>query len=149
MTIETHYSLNQLATVLSALDGQRRNPNTKRNALAAIGRSAKPLELTAEEVLAAADGLLDGRVSAADFLKSLRDEPFEAPAEPQNATQTTEPTEAISMAGPSMQSPKTRPNTTQALMIELLRRPEGATVEQIAGETGWQHHYADARIMPR
>jgi hypothetical protein len=34
-------------------------------------------------------------------------------------------------------------------MIELLRRPEGATVEQIAGATGWQHHYADARIMPR
>ena len=25
-------------------------------------------------------------------------------------------------------------------MIELLQRPEGATVEQIAGATGWQHH---------
>ena len=25
-------------------------------------------------------------------------------------------------------------------MIELLRRPEGATVEQIAAATGWQHH---------
>jgi hypothetical protein len=25
-------------------------------------------------------------------------------------------------------------------MIELLRRPEGATVEQIAEATGWQHH---------
>jgi hypothetical protein len=25
-------------------------------------------------------------------------------------------------------------------MIELLKRPEGATVEQIAGATGWQHH---------
>jgi Protein of unknown function (DUF3489) len=30
--------------------------------------------------------------------------------------------------------------TKQALMIELLRRPEGATVEQIAAATGWQHH---------
>jgi hypothetical protein len=25
-------------------------------------------------------------------------------------------------------------------MIELLKRPEGATVEQIAAAIGWQHH---------
>jgi hypothetical protein len=25
-------------------------------------------------------------------------------------------------------------------MIEMLRRPQGATVEQIAAATGWQHH---------
>ena len=25
-------------------------------------------------------------------------------------------------------------------MIEMLKRPEGATVEQIAQATGWQHH---------
>ena len=25
-------------------------------------------------------------------------------------------------------------------MIELLKRPEGAAVEQIAAATGWQHH---------
>ena len=25
-------------------------------------------------------------------------------------------------------------------MIELLKRPEGATVEQIADAAGWQHH---------
>jgi hypothetical protein len=33
-----------------------------------------------------------------------------------------------------------RAGTKQALMIELLKRPEGATVEQIAAATGWQHH---------
>jgi hypothetical protein len=33
-----------------------------------------------------------------------------------------------------------RPNTKQALMIEMLRRPEGATVEQIAEVTGWKNH---------
>ena len=33
-----------------------------------------------------------------------------------------------------------RAGTKQALMIELLKRPEGATVEQIAEATGWQHH---------
>ena len=30
--------------------------------------------------------------------------------------------------------------TKQALMIEMLKRPKGATVEQIAAATGWQHH---------
>jgi Protein of unknown function (DUF3489) len=33
-----------------------------------------------------------------------------------------------------------RSGTKQAQMIEMLRRPEGATVEQIAAATGWQHH---------
>jgi hypothetical protein len=33
-----------------------------------------------------------------------------------------------------------RAGTKQALMIALLKRPEGATVEQIAAAIGWQHH---------
>ena len=36
--------------------------------------------------------------------------------------------------------PTPRAGTKQALMIHLLKRPEGATVEQIAAATGWQHH---------
>jgi Protein of unknown function (DUF3489) len=36
--------------------------------------------------------------------------------------------------------PTPRAGTKQAHMIELLKRPEGATVEQIAAATGWQHH---------
>ena len=44
---------------------------------------------------------------------------------------------------------KTREGSKQALLIELLKRPEGATVDQIAEATGWQKHYADVRIMPR
>jgi predicted ArsR family transcriptional regulator len=38
------------------------------------------------------------------------------------------------------EKPAPRTGTKQALMIELLKRPEGATVEQIAAATGWQHH---------
>ncbi len=38
------------------------------------------------------------------------------------------------------EKPRLRAGTKQALMIELLKRPEGATVEQIAAATGWQHH---------
>jgi hypothetical protein len=33
-----------------------------------------------------------------------------------------------------------RAGTKQALMIEMLKRLEGATVEQIAAATGWRHH---------
>ena len=35
---------------------------------------------------------------------------------------------------------KTRTGTKLALMIEMLRRPEGATVDQIMDATGWQRH---------
>jgi Protein of unknown function (DUF3489) len=40
----------------------------------------------------------------------------------------------------SADKPTPRTGTKQAQMIEMLRRPEGATVEQIAAATGWQHH---------
>jgi Protein of unknown function (DUF3489) len=40
----------------------------------------------------------------------------------------------------SADKPALRAGTKQAGMIELLQRPEGATVEQIAAATGWQHH---------
>jgi Protein of unknown function (DUF3489) len=38
------------------------------------------------------------------------------------------------------EKPTPRAGTKQAHMIELLKRPEGATVEQIADATGWQKH---------
>ena len=38
--------------------------------------------------------------------------------------------------------------TKQQIMIDLLRRREGAGIEEITAATGWQSHYADARIMP-
>jgi DNA-binding MarR family transcriptional regulator len=47
-------------------------------------------------------------------------------------------------ARPAKAAPTERPapraGTKQALMIDLLKRPEGATVEQPAAATGWQHH---------
>jgi Protein of unknown function (DUF3489) len=50
-------------------------------------------------------------------------------------TKTAMPTKAA-----PAEKPAPRAGTKQALMIELLRRPEGATVAQIAVATGWQHH---------
>ena len=67
MTIDYPFSLAQLAQILSALENERRNPNTKRNAIKAIERNAAQIGLTAEDVFDAADGLLSGRLSAAEF----------------------------------------------------------------------------------
>jgi hypothetical protein len=44
-----------------------------------------------------------------------------------------------SKAAPA-EKPTPRTGTKQALTIEMLKRPEGATVEQIAAATGWQRH---------
>jgi Protein of unknown function (DUF3489) len=38
------------------------------------------------------------------------------------------------------EKPTPRSGTKQAQMIEMLKRPQGATVEQIAAATGWQKH---------
>jgi Protein of unknown function (DUF3489) len=35
---------------------------------------------------------------------------------------------------------RTRDNTKQATVIAMLRRPEGATIQQIVAVTGWQAH---------
>ena len=41
----------------------------------------------------------------------------------------------------TLESPKRGPgNSKQALVIEMLKRPEGATIAQISEATGWQHH---------
>jgi hypothetical protein len=56
----------------------------------------------------------------------LKSRPKAKAAEPGKAASTDKPTP--------------RAGTKQAQMIELLRRPEGATVAQIAAATGWQHH---------
>ena len=137
MTTETTYSLAQLAQILSALDNERRNPNTKRNAIKAIERAAAQIGLTAADVFDAADGLLSGRLDAAAFRATLT---ADAPAGMAEAA--TEPGEAYIMpnAGPLAETPKARYGTKQATLIEMLSRPEGATVEQLAAATGWQNH---------
>ena len=70
----TDFTGTQLATILSALDGQTRNPASKPAALAAIRRHADELGCTVEDILEAAAGLLDGRMSADDFRAALRDD---------------------------------------------------------------------------
>jgi hypothetical protein len=185
MTSTTDFSKKQLATILSVLDDAPRSPANKGEALRAIGRSAARFGLSTDDVLAGAPGLLDGRLSPAEFRAELQDQGG-APAPATEAPQTTpeaqegdptgqespaptEPAQAATApaagkgnakpkAGPAKAAkpvkvkapkpakavpadkPTPRAGTKQALMIEMLQRPEGATVEQIAAATGWQHH---------
>ena len=175
MTTATDLSKKQLATILSALDDAPRNPANRGEALRAVGRSAQRFGLSADDVLAAAAGLLDGRLSPADFRVELHDQggaPVPATDAPQGAPEAQDaapaPQEPQAPAAPaqaakapaaakrkakakaakpakpakvaSSEKPTPRTGTKQGQMIELLRRPEGATVEQIAAATGWQHH---------
>jgi len=48
----------------------------------------------------------------------------------------------------SLAKPSAREGTKQAVLIELLKRPEGATLPQMTEATGWQVHYADVLVMP-
>jgi DNA-binding transcriptional MocR family regulator len=41
---------------------------------------------------------------------------------------------------PKADKPTTRPGTKQARMIELMRRPQGASIKEIVAETGWLPH---------
>jgi hypothetical protein len=145
----TTLSKAQLNQILSAFDNQPRNPNTKDAALKAIGRHGERLGLSLDDILAAAAGLLDGRISAEAFRASLQEaeqpaeEPIEpeaeAPAEPEAEAPAELESEA-EVANAQPKAPKLRNGTKQALMIEMLRRPEGATVEQIAEATAWRNH---------
>jgi hypothetical protein len=67
----TDFTTAQLATILSALAGSERKPATKAAAMRAIARQAAAIDLTSEEVLAAAPGLLDGRLDPATWREQL------------------------------------------------------------------------------
>ncbi len=62
------------------------------------------------------------------------------PAKGKKARTTARATSEPGVSGEPREKPTPRAGTKQAQMIEMLKRPEGATVEQIAAATGWQHH---------
>jgi Protein of unknown function (DUF3489) len=66
----------------------------------------------------------------------------EGPAEAAEPDSAATPAAGHPEAAPGQPTgkPTPRAGTKQALMIDLLKRPEGATVEQIAAATGWLHH---------
>ena len=47
---------------------------------------------------------------------------------------------AVTAAEATWVKPRTRENSKQATVIQMLQRPEGATITQICSATGWQAH---------
>jgi hypothetical protein len=102
----------------------------------------EPESAAATAEVAPADPLVD------DTLAAPESEPeAEAPAELESEAAIAEvaPAEATTAQpkAPKLRNgtcPQGVRSTKQALMIAMLRRPEGATVEQIAEATGWAGH---------
>ncbi|MFO1153046.1 MAG: DUF3489 domain-containing protein [Rhodospirillales bacterium] len=146
MTVQYPFTLAQLAQILSALENERRNPNTKRNAIKAIERNAAQIGLTAEDVFDAADGLLSGRLSAAAFRAALRDQPpdlirVSAPAgvateaaEPQPDNEAYEPDETYIMpnAGPLAAAESGAGDDSAATVVEATDDPPVAATAAVA-----------------
>ncbi len=106
-------------------------------------------------MLDASGGLLSGWMSDAAFREALREEAAgpadsatEPPAEPE--TDADAPAEATTAAdaAPPTKERKTRygtcpegvRSTKQATLIEMMSRPEGTTVDQLAAALGWLPH---------
>jgi hypothetical protein len=53
---------------------------------------------------------------------------------------TNAPALETNAAPANPKTPRTRENSKQAQMIELLKRPDGATLNQLIEATGWQAH---------
>jgi len=83
------YSMAQLAQILSALEHQRRNPNSRQTAIRAIERNAAALGLSTAEIFAAADGLLDGRLAPEEWRSQLGARSPQVPACVPTAAETT------------------------------------------------------------
>jgi hypothetical protein len=45
-------------------------------------------------------------------------------------------------------TPTTRDGSKKAIVLDMLKRPDGASLKDIMDATSWQAHYADVRIMP-
>jgi hypothetical protein len=128
----TNLSKNELATVLSALDGQPRNPANRDKDLAALERKVTAQGLTADEILAAAPRLLDGRITPEHW-------PAEIAAD-SGADVETASSETPAAADETKAKPQPRTNSKQVTLIAMLRRPNGADLDEIAEATGWQKH---------
>ncbi len=61
-------------------------------------------------------------------------------ARPKQRSRRAEPKPSGSKPKGKTSPPAVRPGTKQALVIDLLKRKKGATIEEIVGATGWQPH---------
>lgn len=88
--------------------------------------------------------VLDGLFNRALITKSASDwliaaEGYDALGVPRKGA-INAPAADTNTAPANPKTPRTRENSKQAQMIELLKRPDGATLNQLIEATGWQAH---------
>src|SRR4051794_31714773 len=108
----------------------------------AIARQAAAIDLTGEEVLATAHGLLDGQIDPTTWRDQLT-----AATEPSRPGEHGEPTDGEGLPSPEPAAAVSfRVGTKQALIADLLRRQQGATLDELIAATGWLPHTTRAAL---
>ena len=102
----------------------RTSDDNRRTTLRVANAAFAALNLEADEAATGADGGQETEAAGVDTTPA-----DEAPVGP---------------AAPA--TPKVRAGTKQAQLIEMLRRPEGATIDEIVAAFGWQPHTARGAI---
>ena len=123
-----------------ALGGRRSGPTLRitRAALDALGVETE--DDAPDAAAPARHGRDDGRGGARAAARAPGDRADGTPKPAKGKAKAKEKAKAKPAKAAPAAKPTPRAGTKQAQMIELLKRPEGATVEQIAEATGWQHH---------
>ena len=121
----TDFTTAQLATILSALAGSERKPATKAAAMRAIARQAAAI--------------------ARRRARTARDQ-LTAPVEPADPDQNGERADGEGWPPPAPAGVTLRPGTKQALIADLLRRQQGATLDELIAATGWLPHTTRAAL---
>jgi hypothetical protein len=108
--------------------------------MAAIGVEADDQEAPAAADTAPTSAEADGAADAPAPANEANGAATPAKSKPARGKGKAKARRAAPAISEGTPKPTPRTGTKQAQMIELLKRPEGATVEQIAAATGWQHH---------
>lgn len=106
------------------------------------GARKKVLDALFNRALITTDGT-DWFVAAEgyDAMGRTRPEPTTLRADPEiEAAVTAAEATWAKDATTKQAKPRTRENSKQAEVVRMLQRPEGATIAQICGTTGWQAH---------
>lgn len=104
------------------------------------GARQKVIDAMFNRALITTDGS-DWFVAAEGYDALGRDRPQAAPLPPDPETEAAVvAAEATWAKEEAKAKPRTRANSKQAEVLDMLRRPEGATIAQICGATGWQAH---------
>jgi hypothetical protein len=94
------------------------------------GARHKVIQGLSNKELITRDGNDNWHVTAEGYVALGRDKPATAPLKSAPKVEAT--------VAPDR--PRTRENSKQAVVIQMLQRPEGATITQICASTGWQAH---------